>query len=178
MLLLAACPGASITRLLQPCGPATVAGPVVAVVVDAVDGVSPGWPRPHVLVERREALAPSRADLNSSAAVVAISGCQWISTSPKHGVPARVFGEVPAFAGAAVDEPVLASPKRAAACLRRTLVRDLVDASREPASATATENVPAAERRRVGETQHADALELATDPVSRRGTVSHADRLS
>src|SRR5690606_30103385 len=74
------------------CCPATVARLVVAVVVDPVNGMKPGRPRPHIPVEVREVLAPSVTDLDAATAVVGVGPDVGVAATGLHANPDTILG--------------------------------------------------------------------------------------
>ena len=85
---------ALIARLFCNRCPAAIARLIVAVIVDAVDRVCGGRPWPHVLVERREGIAPPLTYNNPAAAVARPVLALGILAAFNHVSPYLVFGEL------------------------------------------------------------------------------------
>jgi hypothetical protein len=87
--------GPGVVVLRDAGGPAAVVRGVVAVVVNAIKGVSFRRSRPHVRKEPREVMSPFRADRHPAAAVVlGVLGSQRSVASAQHSMPDPVFGRV------------------------------------------------------------------------------------
>jgi len=95
--------GAPICRLLLRSGPPTVAGLVVAVAVDAVNGVARPRLRAHVGVEVFEG-RPSVADRDSSGAVVLVAHMRGLGATAMHLGPGAVFGGMTEAVSAALRD--------------------------------------------------------------------------
>lgn len=93
-------PGSSgIAPLLLPGGPPAISGFVVAIIVDAVNGMAAGRPTSHVAEERLEGLRPFVTDPNASSSVVREVPTLWIGASLLHGSPGTHFSRgLPAHA--------------------------------------------------------------------------------
>jgi hypothetical protein len=81
----------SIIRLLSHCRPATIAGFIVAVVVDAIYGVFWGWARPHIVVKNLERINPFVTNLYATASIIFIGMIVGIGTTQFHTLPNVVF---------------------------------------------------------------------------------------
>lgn len=92
---------ASIIGLLLVCGPYTVTGLVVSVIVNAVNGVLFGWSWSHVLHETLESsfsalsILPSVAHGNSSFYVAVCLGSVFVGASIFYGCPYSIFRKMP-----------------------------------------------------------------------------------
>lgn len=88
---------ALISTLDDAARPTAVAGLVVTVVVDAVEG-SVGWPFAHVceevLVSASSVRIPAITDCYTAAAVVLVARCVRIEASLKHAPPRDLLGRV------------------------------------------------------------------------------------
>lgn len=100
-----------IHRLLMRRGPSTVAGIVIAVVVDAINRMRRGRFRSHIGVEQREGIAPAFTDSNTAPTVALERGVASIRASVLHGVPRSVLTASPAL-------PVLGQESALAATTR------------------------------------------------------------
>jgi hypothetical protein len=69
--------------------PSAVAGLVIAVVVDSVQG-GPWRTLPHIFVEGQEGLVPSLAYFDSTPAVILVCAMVWIAASIAHRFPCFV----------------------------------------------------------------------------------------
>jgi len=98
----------AILRLLYSICPSTVAGFVVAVVVDPVDCHSGGH-RPHVQVEVIERITPSLAHADSSATIVGVVPMAWVTTSCLHCTPRSVRSSSGEATAAALNVKFVAS---------------------------------------------------------------------
>lgn len=81
---------AGIARLLRISSPFTIAWLVSLVIVDSVNGVLVGWPRPHVRNEICK-VTPSVAHRDSTSTVPLVSRAFWITAPLKHCIPDAVF---------------------------------------------------------------------------------------
>lgn len=83
----------SIMNLLSPRRPATIARAIVAVIVDAVQGVVL-WASAHIFQEGREVAAPRLIDGNASATVVSVAPPVSAVTAALHRRPCSIFPTV------------------------------------------------------------------------------------
>ena len=83
--------GAPVAILLGAGGPSAVAGLVIPIDVNAIDGVPTRWPRPHISQEIRERVLPVPADRNSSASVTRPTMVPRIVTAMFHAPPRHVL---------------------------------------------------------------------------------------
>jgi len=81
-----------ILPLLLSGRPSTIAGFVVATIVDAVNRISRSWAWSHIFKKRREIMQPSVADNNAPATVIRPIGRSSVVTSPFHIFPRHIFG--------------------------------------------------------------------------------------
>ncbi len=79
-----------IPHLLRACRPSAIARLVIAVVVDAFNGMAK-WAWPHVIEKCRERIEPSGIDSYASTAVVLEVSSVRIKTARFHGLPRSVF---------------------------------------------------------------------------------------
>ena len=97
---------APVSRLLFSCGPSTVTGLVVAFVVDAINRVGRGRPRPHRCEKGFERFPPFCADRDSACTVVAEAGRLRVVTAADHVRPDAVLGgSRPTMRGASRVDP-------------------------------------------------------------------------
>lgn len=82
---------ATIQQLLRHRGPATVVRRIVAVIVNAIDGMLTGWTWTEVIVKVQKAVSPPVAHRNTAAAVIAKGGRFRVVATLKHATPARIF---------------------------------------------------------------------------------------
>ena len=78
---------ALVQSLFSGCGPATIAGLVSTVIVDAIDRVFWRWPPAHIRQEILEGLKPARADRDATLAVATKIGSARIATPFLHTPP-------------------------------------------------------------------------------------------
>lgn len=71
--------------------PSAIVRRVIAVVVNAVDGMFRGWARSHVLIEGIKGIAPTLTNLNAPAAIARVSIYCRIVAAIQHRIPRRVF---------------------------------------------------------------------------------------
>lgn len=71
--------------------PYAVRGVVWPIVVQSLDGVAGGWPRPHVGKEQREVAAPAFADSDAAGPVVAIRRHAMVVAAVQHVAPTAVL---------------------------------------------------------------------------------------
>lgn len=86
--------GAAIVLLLFPCGPSYIAGLVVTIIVNALDGVLGRRSRSDIRKERLERFAPAVADADASPAVILVAAIPWIQTACLHVRPDATFRAV------------------------------------------------------------------------------------
>lgn len=84
---------APIVVLLLACGPITVAGLIVSVVVPPVDAMESRWAPPHVGEEVLERV-PAFAHFDTASPIVSILLMPWIQTATFHLRPSSVLGGV------------------------------------------------------------------------------------
>lgn len=96
-------------------GPAAIAGLVVAVIVDPIDGVLEGWRLAHVLEERIEGCGPSFADANPPSPIRRIHRRAGLRATGHHLTPDVIdSGSGLAVLGVGLGRPL---PPEAAATL-------------------------------------------------------------
>lgn len=83
-----------IARLFGGSAPFHIAWLVMAVVVDAIDGMLIAWPRPHIGKELLEGMAPLLADANSTPSVVFESRMRGILASADNSRPSLIFTRI------------------------------------------------------------------------------------
>ena len=98
---------APILHLLTSRRPLAIGGVVIAIVVDAVDGVVRRRLKPHVGKEVRERMLPSVAHTDSSAAVVSVGVVLLVVAAITHVLPSDVLGRV-GFSTASTSGPTVA----------------------------------------------------------------------
>lgn len=81
----------TVVLLLAHGGPADIARLIVAVVVNAIDGMQGGRTRSDVFQKARERLQPIGANANASAAVIGIAWIVGIATTIFHADPRQVL---------------------------------------------------------------------------------------
>ena len=91
-------PLSTISGLLFGGSPSTVAGLIVAIVVDAIQGL-PLWARPHVLKERFKAVLPALADANAPSAPERELRRVRVETAILHRLPRPIGLATASFAG-------------------------------------------------------------------------------
>lgn len=110
--------------------PSTIAGFVVAVIVDPVERVFKRWARPHIGEEIAEVAVPSGANFNPPAAVVLEKTVAGISASVAHLHPnSKLRGAlhvVLVIAAALVDLVADAAARAHAACRQQILPYDFL----------------------------------------------------
>jgi hypothetical protein len=80
-----------VPRLLALCRPAAIRRFIVAVIVDALDGMLRTWFAPHVGKEAG-IVEPPRADRNASGSIVLVGRAAWRGASTPHRYPSEPFG--------------------------------------------------------------------------------------
>lgn len=80
-----------IEALFSGCRPAAVLAIVVAVGVNAIDGMARRWPAPHVRQESFVGRAPTGADSNSARAIVSLGDVLVVIAPRLHSAPDVVF---------------------------------------------------------------------------------------
>ena len=81
----------AIADLFRACGPAHIAGFIIAAVVNAIHLVIPRWGRTNVIEKGLERLRPFLAHSNASAAISRVVFHRRIFASSDHGVPGAPF---------------------------------------------------------------------------------------
>lgn len=104
--------GASVLGLNQAARPPNVAGLVIAVDVDPVDGEVRRWTRADIAEEGIEAVAPFRANRDAPRAVILIGMMARPIATSKHSLPASIFRGSGGAVGAAVRLADFASRRR------------------------------------------------------------------
>lgn len=74
-------------------GPSAVIRAIIAIVVDAVQGLSL-WPISHIFVKGSERLSPSVAYANPSSSIVRVCSVVWIAAATDHLAPNAIFGRI------------------------------------------------------------------------------------
>src|SRR3990167_1510710 len=82
----------SVVRLFLCRGPTAVTRFVVAVVVDAVNGMFGRWPWSNVSEERLERIQPALAHGNPTGAVIVVILAGWLQASITDAGPTPVLG--------------------------------------------------------------------------------------
>lgn len=80
-----------MSRLFSPCCPHTVVGTVITVIIQAINSMLRGWPRPHICEKVRKTISakPSLADADTTPAIVLIRNVIRIATTLSHSAPRR-----------------------------------------------------------------------------------------
>jgi len=115
-----------ISCLLGIGSPATVARFVVTVAVDAVDGMTNGWTRPHVSQKRCERVQPPLANFD---APLTVAGTFRVEASSFHGCPTAVGRTVVPTGASSFDAPSFSKATNAAGALATGQVAAIDDAS-------------------------------------------------
>ena len=93
---------ASVMALRERISPAAVAGFIVPVDIDAIDGIARERFWPHVVHEGRKGVLPFIAHTDASRAVVLVAMILWIGTTLSHIAPREIFGGQMSTVGMAV----------------------------------------------------------------------------
>lgn len=158
---------ASVSRLIDAACPSAVVGFVVSVYVNAVNGGSGKWTRPHVADECVERRLPFMAYANAATAVVLVIGSICGTAAHAHVHPAMVFGAEAGPASVAVFQAPLGSDfsEPATATLSATTLQ-LVAVNCWTDSSAVTSTFPV-RLQMVGfcATENGQAIEFATNQI-------------
>jgi hypothetical protein len=160
----------AISNLFRLSGPPAVAGLVVAIGVDSVDGVAWAGTSPHICEERGEVVAPSIADRDAAPAIVRVASGPRVSASRQHARPRVVFGGNPVESGVSVTAPPLADDVSFQAATRARSTSQELTSSRCDGGAARTKAVPAAVAMLSGWRlrQHREAFKSASSKIVAR----------
>jgi len=92
----------AIVGLFSRCGPTTIRGFIVAVVVVPLDRMFHAWTWPHIGHELLKRILPRGPYANASRSIVAVGLCSWIEATTLHRDPDRIFGWAMSFGRIAV----------------------------------------------------------------------------
>jgi hypothetical protein len=174
-------PSVAVIGLLFGRGPAAVPGFVVAVIVNAIQGVLRGRLRSHVGQECLKGVEPAIADLNAAVDVAMRAVGVRVAASSFHGLPSAVFRGFEFPLGVSVPEVGggNCSPENAPAASGSSVL-DVLGPNRGFVSAVADAVPSRSLGSHAGKTCHGEAAKLLSgevlkSPVSRNRTnLSHA----
>jgi hypothetical protein len=83
---------AAIVILLGACRPSAIVRCVVAIGVDAINGMMRTWSAAHIGKEVLKTVLPSVANSNTAAAIIGVPDVRWGIASGFHGNPRAIFG--------------------------------------------------------------------------------------